>query len=62
MMKKSVVINEDKNEIRYYVKDNEVNLFDILTKYLCSSTSDSYDEKPDDNYMILKSGKKILRN
>jgi len=61
MLKKSVVINEDNNEIRYYEKDKKPDDYlDTIFKYLCTST-DCSDKKPKDDYMILKSGKKIAR-
>ena len=64
MMKKTVIINEEKNQIRYYEKDpKSVDYLDTIFKYLCTST-DSHDTKgrPDDDYMILKNGKRIQRS
>ena len=65
MMKKTVVMNEDKNEIRYYEKDTKPDDYlDTIFKYVCSS-SDTIEsptemiEKKD--YMILKNGKKVYK-
>ena len=65
MMKKTVVIDEDKNQIRYYEKDpKSEDYLDTILKYLCTSTDNSDDTKgrPDDEYMILKNGKRIQRS
>ena len=64
MMKKTVVIDEDKNQIRYYEKDpKSEDYLDTILKYLCTSTDNSGDTKgrPADDYMILKNGKRIQR-
>ena len=62
-MKKSVSINEDMNEIRYYEKDVVVVNFDDylshVLKYLC--TKSDCDEEKEKDYIILKNGKKIKK-
>lgn len=61
MLKKSVSFDENKNEIRYYEKEKiQDDYLDTILKYLCTSTECS-DEKPLDDFMILKSGKKVSR-
>ena len=62
MMKKSVSINEDMNEIRYYEKDIIDHTEDYLStvlKYLCNKSD--CDEKKEEDYILLKNGKKILK-
>ena len=62
MMKKSVSINEDMNEIRYYEKDIIDHTEDYLStvlKYLC--TKSDCDEEKEEDYVLLKNGKKIKK-
>jgi hypothetical protein len=62
MMKKTVIINEEKNEVRYYEKDSKPeDYLDTIIKYLCASTdsSDKTECISDNDYMVLKSGKRI---
>ena len=69
-MNKSVSINEDMNEIKYYEKDIIDNTGDYLStiyKYICTSeyddkNDDKNDDVDDNNYIILKNGKKVKRN
>jgi hypothetical protein len=61
-MKKSVSINEDMNEIRYYEKEIINNTEDYLStilKYLCVKSE--CDEEKEEDYMLLKNGKKIIK-
>lgn len=61
MLKKSVSFDENKNEIRYYEKEKiQDDYLDTILKYLCTST-DCSDKNPLDDFMILKSGKKVSR-
>lgn len=60
MLKKSVYINEDNNQIIYIEKrKKKEDYFDTIFKYLCTSTDtvdnikDNYDDK------VLRNGKKI---
>ena len=64
MLKKSVSFDENRNQIRYYEKE-QINYYNdylpSICKYLCSMSE--YDENiKDDEYIILKSGKKIKKN
>ena len=64
MLKKTVVINEEKNEVRYYEKDSKPeDYLDTVLKYLCAYSDSSGDTegRSDNDYMILKSGKRIQR-
>lgn len=64
-MVKKVVINEDKNEIRYIEKrEIKGDYLNTVLKYMCSSSetielSTELIEKKD--YMILKNGKKVYK-
>lgn len=64
MMKKTVQIDESKNEIRYYEKDiikSQEDYFDIILKYLCTSTETSEYIKDNYEYKVLRNGKTIKR-
>lgn len=63
MLKKSVSFDENKNQIRYYEKEN-INYYDdylsTVCKYMCTSTE--YNEKLyDSDHIVLKSGKKVKK-
>lgn len=69
-MKKYVSINEDMNEIRYYEKDiididvdEHEDYLSTMFKYLYLCTkSDCYEELvEDEDYIVLKNGKKIKK-
>ena len=61
MLKKTVYINEEKNEYKFIEKrKKEDSYLNTLFSYVCTST-DNYDTINDNNYMILKNGKKIKR-
>ena len=65
MMKKTVVINENKNEIRYIEKKEiKGDYLNTVLKYMCSSSETI--ESPTEmiekkDYMILKNGKKVYK-
>jgi len=62
MLKKSVQIDESKNEIRYYEKDiikPQEDYFDTILKYLCTSTETSENIKDDYEYKVLRNGKRL---
>ena len=61
MLKKTVQINEEKNEYKIIEKrEIKDDYLDTLFKYMCTSTdnSESLNEK---GYMSLKNGKKIKK-
>jgi|TARA_Y100000389_G_C17425226_1_gene499177 hypothetical protein len=59
MLKKTVYINEDKNEIMYIEKrEIKGDYLDTLFKYMCTSTDNDKEEE----YMTLKNGKKVKKN
>ena len=63
MLKKTVTIDEGKNEIRYYEKDPKSDDYlDTILKYMCSSSdTDEIPGKKEEEYMILKNGKKVYK-
>ena len=62
MLKKSVQINENLNEIRYYEKEKpKDDYLDTILKYLCTSTETSESIKNDYDYKVLRNGKTIKR-
>ena len=62
MLKKTVVINEDKNEIRYYDKESVPNDYlNYIFKHMCSSSKTIESPKEKKEYMLLKNGKKIYK-
>ena len=64
MMKKSVSINEDMNEIRYYEKDIIDNTEDYLStvlKYLCTKSDCDEEKVVEQDYILLKNGKRIKK-
>lgn len=64
MMKKTVLINEDNNEIRYIEKrEIKGDYLNTIFKYVCSSsdTIESHEKQDKKEYMLLKNGKKIYR-
>tara|TARA_B100000902_G_C26919750_1_gene721112 strand:- start:192 stop:392 length:201 start_codon:yes stop_codon:yes gene_type:complete len=64
MMKKSVSINEDMNEIRYYEKDIIDNTEDYLStvlKYLCTKSDCDEEKEVEQDYILLKNGKRIKK-
>ena len=66
MLKKTVQINEEKNEYKFIEKrKKEDSYLNTLFSYVCTTT-DNYESINDNyvsinDYMILKSGKKIKR-
>ena len=63
MLKKSVKINEENNEIRYIEKrEMKDDYLDTLFKYMCTSTDNSESLNIKDEHMILKNGKKVKKN
>ena len=62
MMKKTVQIDESKNEIRYYEKEKpQDDYLDTILKYLCTSTETSEYIKDNYEYKVLRNGKTIKR-
>lgn len=62
MLKKSVQINEDLNEIRYYEKEKpKDDYIDTILKYLCTTTETSEYIKDNYEYKVLRNGKTIKR-
>ena len=62
MLKKSVQINEDLNEIRYYEKEKpKDDYLDTILKYLCTTTETSESIKDNYEYKVLRNGKTIKR-
>ncbi len=60
MMKKTVQIDESKNEIRYYEKEKpKDDYLDTILKYLCTSTETSEYIKNDYEYKVLRNGKRL---
>tara|TARA_B100001057_G_scaffold444234_1_gene481015 strand:+ start:383 stop:574 length:192 start_codon:yes stop_codon:yes gene_type:complete len=60
MMKKTVQINESKNEIRYYEKEKpKDDYLDTILKYMCTSTETSESIKNDYEYKVLRNGKRL---
>ena len=63
MLKKSVKINEENNEIRYIEKrEIKGDYLDTLFKYMCTTSDNSETLNEEDDHMILKSGKKIKKS
>ena len=64
MLKKSVKINEENNEIRYIEKrEIKGDYLDTLFKYMCTSTDNSESlNELEDKHMVLKNGKKVKKN
>ena len=63
MMKKTVQINESKNEIRYYEKEKpKDDYLDTILKYMCTSTETSESIKKDYEYKVLRNGKRLKDN
>ena len=63
MMKKTVQINESKNEIRYYEKEKpKDDYLDTILKYMCTSTETSESIKNDYEYKVLRNGKRLKDN
>ena len=63
MLKKSVKINEENNQIRYIEKrEIKGDYLDTLFKYMCTSTDNSESLNEGDEHMILKNGKKVKKN
>jgi len=59
-MKKTVQINESKNEIRYYEKEKpKDDYLDTILKYMCTSTETSESIKNDYEYKVLRNGKRL---
>lgn len=60
MLKKSVFINEDNNEIIYIEKrKKKEDYLDTIFKYLCTSTETTENVKKNYNEKVLRNGKKI---
>ena len=63
MLKKSVFINEDNNEIIYIKKRKEKDDYlDTIFKYLCTSTETTENIKENYNGTVLRNGKKLINN
>jgi len=63
MLKKTVYINEDKNEIMYIEKrEIKGDYLDTLFKYMCTSSDNSESLNQEEEYMTLKNGKKVKKN
>ena len=63
MLKKSVKINEENNEIRYIEKrEIKDDYLDTLFKYICTTTDNSESLNEEDQHMILKNGKKVKKD
>jgi len=63
MLKKTVYINEDKNEIMYIEKrEIKGDYLDTLFKYMCTSSDNSESLNQKEEYMTLKNGKKVKKN
>ena len=59
-MKKTVQIDESKNEIRYYEKEKpQDDYLDTILKYLCKSTETSEYIKNDYDCKVLRNGKRL---
>ena len=58
MLKKTVYINEEKNEYRIIEKNIKDDYLYTLFKYMCTSTENDKGGE----YMILKNGKKVKKN
>ena len=58
MLKKTVYINEEKNEYRIIEKNIKDDYLYTLFKYMCTSTDNDKEEE----YMTLKNGKKVKKN
>lgn len=63
MLKKTVTIDEEKNEIKYIEKrEIKGDYLDTVLKYMCSSSdTDEIPVKKEEEYMILKNGKKVYK-
>ena len=62
-MKKTVQIDESKNEIRYYEKEKpKDDYLDIILKYLCTSTETSDYIINDYDCKVLRNGKRLKSN
>lgn len=63
MLKKTVHINEGKNEIMYIEKRKiKGDYLDTLFKYMCTSSDNSESLNQEEEYMTLKNGKKVKKN
>ena len=62
MLKKSVKINEENNEIRYIEKrEIKDDYLDTLFKYMCITTDNDESLNIKDEHMVLKNGKEIKK-
>ena len=62
MLKKSVKINEENNEIRYIEKrEIKDDYLDTLFKYMCITTDNNKSLNIKDEHMVLKNGKEIKK-
>ena len=62
MLKKTVQINEEKNEYRIIEKrEIKDDYLDTLVKYMCTTTNNS-ESLNEEGYMSLKNGKKVKKD